>query len=277
MVTTSLAGSCHAQGFREISGDATASPMLDTILLGLSYAVPIMMILAAHEFGHYAYCRKHRVDASLPYFIPAPLPLTGTFGAVIKIKEAFPSKQALFDIGIAGPIAGFVMLLPFLYWGMSMSVSVPVEPTETTIYLGEPLLFKAVAWLKFGALPDGQDIWLHPMGFAAWFGLLATALNLLPFGQLDGGHIIYSLVGRRSSLVSLATLACTLFLTSWSSAWWSVSIMMLVMAFLIGLGHPRIADEHTPLDTPRRLVALAALLIFIVSFTPVPIEFLLSQ
>lgn len=277
MFTTSMAGACHAYGYREVAADPDVWPVVDFVVLGLSYAVPMILILAAHEFGHYVYCRKHQVDASLPYFIPAPVPLTGTFGAVIKIREMFPSKRALFDIGVAGPIAGFIALLPFLYWGVSMSVMVPVEPTEGTLYLGEPLLFKLVAWLKFGDLPGQQDIWLHPMGFAAWFGMLATALNLLPFGQLDGGHIVYSVLGRKSTYVSLVTLGATLLMTMWSSAWWSMAIMMLVMAGLVGLGHPRIIDEATPLDGRRRLVALLTLAIFILSFTPVPIEFLLSQ
>lgn len=272
MFTTSMAGGCHALAFMDARGEASAFPLFDLIGLGLSYAIPLILILAAHEFGHYVYCRKHQVDASLPYFIPAPVPLTGTFGAVIKIRELFPHKRALFDIGVAGPIAGFFALLPFLYFGVSMSVGASFEPNGETLYLGEPLLFKAIAWLKFGTLPDGADIALHPMGFAAWFGLLATALNLLPFGQLDGGHIVYSLVGRRSTYVSLATLGATLLLTARAASWWSMAIMMLVMAMLVGLGHPRLIDEDTPLDGRRKLVAAFAGLIFVVSFTPVPIE-----
>jgi membrane-associated protease RseP (regulator of RpoE activity) len=276
MFTASLAGGCHAVSFMDARGEPSAFPLLEIIGLGLSYSIPLIAILAAHEFGHYVYCRKHSVDASLPYFIPAPVPLTGTFGAVIKIRELFPSKKALFDIGVAGPIAGFLALLPFLYFGVSMSVSAHFEPSDGALYLGEPLLFKAVAWLKFGSLPDGADIALHPMGFAAWFGLLATALNLLPFGQLDGGHIVYSLIGRRAVYVSLATLGATLLLTSRAASWWSMAVMMLVMALLVGLGHPRLLDEDTPLDFRRKLVAAFAGLIFLVSFTPVPIEFLVS-
>ena len=273
MFTTSMSGGCHALGFMDARGEPSAFPLFDMIGLGLSYSITLIVILAAHEFGHYVYCRKHQVDASLPYFIPAPVMLTGTFGAVIKIRELFPTKKALFDIGVAGPIAGFLALLPFLYFGVSMSVSLQFEPTETTLYFGEPLLFKAVAWLKFGDLPPGTDIVLHPMGFAAWFGLLATALNLLPFGQLDGGHIVYSLVGRRATYVSLATLGATLLLTTIAMSWWSMAVMMLVMAMLVGLGHPRVVDEDTPLDGRRKLVAAFAGLIFVLSFTPVPIEF----
>jgi membrane-associated protease RseP (regulator of RpoE activity) len=271
MVTTSLAGALHALGFLGSDGEPVAR--IDFVITALSYSFAILVILAAHEFGHYAYCRKHRVDATLPYFIPAPLPLTGTLGAVIRIKETFPSKAALFDIGVAGPIAGFVALLPFLYFGVSMSVMLPFEPEPGTLFFGEPLLFKAMAWLRYGARPEGYDIVLHPMGFAAWFGLLATALNLLPFGQLDGGHIVYSIIGRRASYVSLATLGATAAMTFVSSGWNSVAIMMFVMALLFGVRHPHIIDEDTPLDGRRKVVAFLALVIFLISFTPVPIQF----
>ena len=255
---------------------AYASSLFDiqTLGLGLWYSAPLLVILGAHEFGHYGYCRRHNVDATLPYFIPAPLPLTGTFGAVIRIREAFPSKQALFDIGVAGPIAGFLALLPFLYLGVAMSQV--TEIGTGAVFLGEPLLFKLAARLHFGALPEGKDILLHPMGFAAWFGMLATALNLLPFGQLDGGHIAYSLFGRRAAYVSVATLVGAVVLTAVSMSWISMTIMMLAMAFFLGVRHPRIVDEHVPLTAGRRMIAFLALVIFIVCFTPVPIEVLLG-
>ncbi|MFI5179050.1 MAG: site-2 protease family protein [Vicinamibacterales bacterium] len=242
------------------------------ILTGLMFSLPILMILSAHEFGHYVACRIHQVDATLPYFLPLPLPPTGTLGAVIRIKEVFPSKRALFDIGVAGPIAGFVMLLPFLYWGVTLSTVGPVAHGPDVLEFGEPLLFKAFAWLHFGAIPDGQEVYLHPMGFAAWWGMLATALNLLPFGQLDGGHIVYSLLGRRSSYVSIATVGVAMLLTLRSMSWISVTVMMLVMAFFLGVRHPRIRDEETPLDSRRRVVAFCALVIFVLCFTPVPIQ-----
>jgi membrane-associated protease RseP (regulator of RpoE activity) len=239
---------------------------------GLWYSLPLLVILGAHEFGHYAYCRRHNVDATLPYFIPGPPVLTGTFGAVIRIREAFPSKKALFDIGVAGPIAGFLALLPFLYFGMNMSAAVKIAPSPNTIHFGDPLLLKAVAWLHFGPLPPGFDVVLHPMGFAAWWGMLATALNLLPFGQLDGGHIAYAVLGRRSGWVSIATLTAVVMLTLVSLSWISMTLLLLIMAFFLGFRHPRILDEGTPLDGRRRLVALFALVIFILCFTPVPIE-----
>jgi membrane-associated protease RseP (regulator of RpoE activity) len=248
------------------------------VLSGLWYSIPILAILAAHEFGHYVYCRKHNVDATLPFFIPAPpFFIAGTLGAVIRIKEAFPSKKALFDIGVAGPIAGFVVLVPFLYWGVTMSevrVSTP-EQSANVLYLGQPLLYQAIELLHFGDLPDEVDVMLHPMAFAAWFGMFATALNLLPFGQLDGGHIVYSVLGRRAWYVSAATLAAAVALTFVSLSWLIITIMMLVMAVFIGFRHPRILDEHVPLDGKRLVVAFLAVVIFAICFTPVPISLFL--
>ena len=247
-----------------------ASPQV--IVSGLLFSVPLLMILSAHEFGHYVACRIHQVDATLPYYLPLPLPPTGTLGAVIRIKEVFPSKRALFDIGVAGPIAGFVMLVPFLYLGVALSTIAPVAHGPDVLEFGEPLLFKLFAWLHFGAIPDGQEVYVHPVGFAAWWGMLATALNLMPFGQLDGGHIVYSLIGRRSSYVSIATVGVAMLLTLQSMSWISVTVMMLVMAFFLGVRHPRILDEDTPLDPRRRLVAFCAFVIFVLCFTPVPIQ-----
>ena len=243
---------------------------LDVFVDGLWYAIPMLTILGAHEFGHYAYCRRHNVDATLPYFLPAPLPFTGTLGAVIRIKEAFPSKRALFDIGIAGPIAGFVTLVPFLIAGVMLSTVQPIP--QASIYFGEPLIFKAVSRLYFGTIPPGHDIFLHPIGFAAWFGMLATALNLMPFGQLDGGHIAYAVFGRRASYVSVVTLGAAILLTLRSGSWVAMTVMMLAMAFFLGVRHPRIVDEDSPLDGRRKLLAAAALVIFIICFIPIPIE-----
>jgi membrane-associated protease RseP (regulator of RpoE activity) len=277
--TTTLAGAQQSGDFLGALGAGVPVNALGWLLIrGLWYSLPLLIILGAHEFGHYAYCRKHNVDATLPYFIPAPFLLTGTFGAVIRIREAFPSKRALFDIGVAGPIAGFLALVPFLYWGITLShvARLPAN-VGVVIYFGEPLLFKAMSWLHFGVIPSGYDILLHPLGFAAWWGMLATALNLMPFGQLDGGHIVYSILGRRAAWVSVATLGAAALLTLRSMSWISMTIMMLVMAFFLGVRHPRIVDEDTPLDGTRRLVAFCALVIFAICFTPVPIQTFLGK
>ena len=275
LATTTWAGVGHYASFEFGVGNLNAVRQALTwggLAYGFWYSLPLLLILGAHEFGHYIYCRIHDVDATLPYFIPAPFPLTGTFGAVIRIRETFPSKRALFDIGVAGPIAGFLLLLPFAYVGVTLSSAVRFPQGADLIYFGEPLLFKALEWLRFGPLPAGYDITLHPMGFAAWWGMLATALNLMPFGQLDGGHIVYAIFGRRAQYISMATLASIVLLTFASFSWISMTIMLLVMAFFLGVRHPRIADEDTPLDGRRRLVALFALVIFVLCFTPVPIE-----
>jgi membrane-associated protease RseP (regulator of RpoE activity) len=264
-ITTTLAG---ALGAASDLGDLVTWRGLAA---GLWYSVTILAILTAHEFGHYFACRYYNVDATLPYFIPAPLPLTGTLGAVIRIREPFPSKRALFDIGVAGPIAGFVVLVPALIWGITLSTVGPVP--DGAIYFGEPLLWKLLEWAFFGFIPSGMDVMLHPVGFAAWWGMLATALNLLPFGQLDGGHIMYARLGRQATRVSAVVLVLLLVLALVSSSWIVPAVMLAAMSVLFGFRHPPVIDEHEPLDRDRRLVAIMAALIFGLCFTPVPIAF----
>ncbi len=242
------------------------------IVGGAWYSVTILTILGAHEMGHYLACRYYQVDASLPYFIPAPLPFTGTLGAVIRIRDPIPAKHMLFDIGLAGPIAGFLVVVPTLFAGVAMS-SVVELPQEFSGYsLGEPLLFRLAAWLLWGAVPEGWSLNLHPMAFAAWFGLLATALNLFPVGQLDGGHIAYAVLGRWSTWLTLGMIAVTVCLAFWSQSWIVWSALMVLMLFVFGPRHPRTVDEHVPLDRTRKLVAVAALIMFVLCFTPAPIE-----
>jgi membrane-associated protease RseP (regulator of RpoE activity) len=272
LATTTIAGALHYHAFRSAF---QAQPLrFDLAMLagGLWYSGTLLAILGAHELGHYFMCRYHSVDATLPYFLPAPLVLTGTVGAFIKIREMFPSKAVLFDIGVGGPIAGFAMLVPALFLGLRLSNVAPLPENFEGLSLGEPLLFKLAAWLVWGPVPDGASINLHPMAFAAWFGLIATALNLMPFGQLDGGHIAYAALGPRATLVSLATIASAVGLTFVSSSWLLVTLIMLVMLFTVGAGHPRVGDEQVPLDPTRRWVAIASAVIFVLCFTPSPIE-----
>jgi membrane-associated protease RseP (regulator of RpoE activity) len=244
---------------------------VNELVVGLWYSIPLLAFLSAHEFGHYFACRYYNVDATLPYYIPAPVPLTGTLGAVIRIREPFPSKKALFDIGVAGPIAGFLVLLPLLFWGVSASEMGQIPPGEH-FFFSEPLILKAAMWLFFGPKPEGQDLFLHPVGLAAWWGCLATALNLLPFGQLDGGHVTYAAFGLRARLISIATLLTVMVMAAISASWILMAVMMSVMAFFFGFGHPRVWDESVPLDSKRRLVAILALIIFVMCFTPIPVE-----
>jgi membrane-associated protease RseP (regulator of RpoE activity) len=272
VVTTTLVGALHWLSFQMGFAGARVPMDLSVLLHGFWYSGTLLAILGAHEMGHYVMCRRHQVDATLPYFLPAPIPLTGTIGAFIKIREAFPSKAVLFDIGVGGPIAGFVVLVPALILGVHWSVIERVPPTFDGLQLGEPLLFKLASWMAWGPIPDAYSLNLHPMAFAAWFGLIATALNLLPFGQLDGGHIAYAVLGRRATLISYGTLILTLGLTVFSSSWAVVALMIVVMFLFLGARHPLVPDDHVPLDTARLWVAFAALVIFVLCFTPAPIE-----
>jgi membrane-associated protease RseP (regulator of RpoE activity) len=239
---------------------------------GLWYSGTILAILGCHELGHYFACRYYDVDASLPFFLPVPVTLTGTLGAFIRIREPIPSKRMLFDIGIAGPIAGFVVAVPTLFAGLAMSRVVPMPPEFHGLSLGEPLLFQLASKLLWGTPPDNYYVNMHPMAFAAWFGLLATALNLFPIGQLDGGHISYAVLGRRSTLVTLVMIGVAIVLSYFSLSWVVWTVLMIAMIFAFGPRHPRTIDEHVPLDRARLLLALFALIMFIVCFTPTPIE-----
>ena len=275
--TTTLVGIEHYYGFLAEFAQPTVTLAPgdlfrpETFLTGFWYSGTILAILLCHELGHYFACRYYDVDASLPFFIPAPL-LTGTLGAFIRIREPIATKRMLFDIGIAGPIAGFLVAVPALFIGLSLS-SVAQLPQEFTGYaLGEPLLFQFVSKMLWGTPPEGYSINMHPMAFAAWFGLLATALNLFPIGQLDGGHISYALLGRRSSRLTLLTLGLTIVLTYFSSSWIVWTGLMIVMLLLFGPHHPRTFDEDVPLDPTRVRLALVALVMLIVCFTPAPIE-----
>jgi membrane-associated protease RseP (regulator of RpoE activity) len=239
---------------------------------GLWYSGTLLLILGAHEMGHYFACRYHRVDATLPYFLPAPLPLTGTIGAFIRIREAFPNRRILFDIGVAGPLAGFAVLVPALFIGLELSNIARLPANFSGLSLGEPLLFRLAAGLVWGSVADGYSINMHPMVFASWFGLFATALNLMPFGQLDGGHIAYSALGRRATIISLLTIGVAIGLTFISASWMTITIMMVIMLFAFGARHPSVIDESVELDSRRRLVALLSAVVFVLCFTPVPIE-----
>ena len=269
---TTLLGATHYLSYVSEFGRRPVALSLDALAGGLWYSVTILAILGAHEFGHYYYCRRYNVDASLPYFIPFPIAMTGTLGAVIRIREAFPTRTVLFDIGVGGPIAGFLVLVPALFIGMTMSTIVPVPTGPGVFYMGEPLLFKVAAWLNFGSIPSDHTINIHPMVFAAWFGMLATALNLLPFGQLDGGHITYATLRRWSTPISLATVGTAIVMTYNSTSWVFMTFMMLLMLVLLGPRHPRVIYEQEPLARGRRLVALFALVMFILCFTPVPLD-----
>jgi len=264
-------GSLHYAGF---ATDFVQDAPSTSFLHGAWYSFTILAILGTHEMGHYLACRYYGIDASLPYFIPAPpFILTGTLGAVIRIRERIQSKHMLLDIGAAGPIAGFVVTVPALALGLSLSRLVPLPNDFVGLTLGEPLLFRFVAWLIWGSIPEGFTLNLHPVGLAAWFGLLVTAINLFPIAQLDGGHISYATIGSRSTTVTLGTTVTVIALAIFVSLSWTFwALMIVVMLLAFGAKHPQTLDEHVPLDDTRRWIACTTLVIFVLCFTPAPIE-----
>lgn len=275
MLSTTQAGGLHYASFIVAFSDRIPDFPLATLLVnGLWYSLSILAILGCHELGHYFACRYYRVDASRPYFLPMPFLLTGTLGAFIRIRAPIPGKRALFDIGIAGPIAGFLVAVPVLLMGMHMStvVRVPENFPGEVFELGEPLLFRAAEWLTFGSIPAGYSVNMHPMAFAAWFGMLATALNLFPIGQLDGGHISYAVLGRRSTLVTVVMVPCLVGLSFVSTSWVVWTVLTVGMLLVFGPRHPRVVDEDMPLDNSRLWLAAFALLMFVLCFTPAPIQ-----
>ena len=239
--------------------------------LGLRLAIPTVLILLSHELGHYVACRFYRYPVTPPYFLPVPFGL-GTLGAFIRIGAPVRNRRELFDIGAAGPLAGFAALLPFLILGIQASTVVPQpEPLEGIFWQrltpGSSLGLRLVTWLVHGPVPEGHLLELHPYALAAWVGLLATALNLLPLGQLDGGHILYSLFGSQRYLARalwLGLLALGVFWLGW--------VVWCVVILVLGLRHPPVAEEVTPLGRTRTGVAVGLLLIFLFSFAPAPLS-----
>jgi membrane-associated protease RseP (regulator of RpoE activity) len=253
---------------------AFAHPQL--LMQGVMFSGALLAILTAHEAGHYVACRRYGVDATLPFFIPAPpLFLAGTFGAFIKIKSPIPSRRALFDIGVAGPLAGFVVALPIAVIGILIAQPVTSQlapEAGQTIVFGDPLLLQLIARVSGASL----NIQINAFYFAAWIGLLVTSLNLMPVGQLDGGHATYSLFGKRLhawlgriAFVVMALLA----ILGWE--WYSSPsgfLYAVLLAVILRVRHPQVTNESEPLDRPRIIVAILTLLVFVLSFLPFPIK-----
>ncbi len=238
------------------------------IFLSAVYAIVLMAILLAHELGHYLTCRRYGLSATLPFFIPAPS-LIGTLGAFIKIRSPINLKRRLFDIGAAGPLAGFVLAVPALFAGLAMSKTVPAIPQEEAIVFGESLLLRLGGMLFLKDAGPGMDIVLHPIAFAGWVGVLVTALNLLPLGQLDGGHISYAVFGSRNRLISKIVMGL---LVVFGLLFWAGWLIWFFLLLIMGLRHPRVFDENEPLGKKRTILAVAILAIFILSFIPAPIQ-----
>jgi len=234
---------------------------------GFSYSISIITILLAHEMGHYFMTKKYGIPATLPYFIPFPLSPFGTFGAIIKMKGIIINKKALFDIGVAGPLSGFIVAIPFMILGIRLSKVQLVTGKMAYLQLGDPLIFKILQKYLIGDIPQGYDLVLHPFAYAGWVGLFVTALNLLPVGQLDGGHIIYAVFGEKSKWVFGASIALLAALALFYNPGW---LALVILLLIFGMRHPAPFDMETELDGKRKAIAFIILLIFIFSFTPSP-------
>jgi membrane-associated protease RseP (regulator of RpoE activity) len=255
--------------------DIEGVPGLGDLWLGWPYSASLLTILGAHELGHYFAARYHKVPVTLPYFIPLPLPPIGTLGAFIRLKSPVKNKRALLDVGAAGPLAGLIFAIPILIYGLSIS---PVEALPTGGYTleGNSILYAlAKIAVKGQMLPNGtDDVFLGQVAWAGWVGLLVTGLNLIPVGQLDGGHIAYSLWGKRAKIffwpVIVALIALVIFTRSFN---WAIWILLL---FFVGRYHAEPLDDVTPLDERRQVVAIMSLLLFILVFVPIPLRQVMS-
>jgi membrane-associated protease RseP (regulator of RpoE activity) len=280
LAMTLAAGAMFAVSYANDSARAVADEGLFTLpllviqhphllVLGIPFAATLLGFLMAHEMGHFLACRYYGVDCSYPFFLPSPF-LFGTFGAVIRIRSPITTRRALFDIGIAGPILGFLVAVPLLAYGIAISRVVPGEQDASGITFGVPPIMRFFAAL-FHPGADPYSLLLHPVARAAWFGLLATALNLLPVWQLDGGHIIYSLTPERHQRISLAVALGLVFLgVVYWHGWAFWGLVMLVLS--LRLRHPPLYDRWQPLDASRKLLAVLALVMFLLCLTIMPVN-----
>ena len=257
LATTLLAGALQA-GVNPLKNP-------EEIFKGIPFSFALMGILLAHELGHYWVAKKHGLNVTLPYFIPAPS-LIGTFGAFIKIRSPVRDRQMLLDVGAAGPLVGIAVSIPFLILGLRLS-EVKMVQEQMGTNLGSSLLLSLLSWVVVGPIPEGYDVVIHPVGFAGWIGLLVTSLNLLPIGQLDGGHVAYALLGERQNKISkyvfIALVGLGIF--GWQG-WLFWGLLLLIMGFR----HPPLTDWWVPLDYKRKIVGWVAVAIFILTFIPVP-------
>jgi membrane-associated protease RseP (regulator of RpoE activity) len=254
-----------AAGALQTGADPLENPW--ALLAGLPFSLTLMSILLVHEMGHYLVSRHHGVKASLPYFIPAPS-FIGTFGAFIRMQSPPPDRRSLFDVAAAGPLAGLVLAVPAVIVGLQLSPITAQESVSGNVSLGSSLLLEFLSKATLGLSPENVDILRHPIGFAGWIGLLVTALNLLPVGQLDGGHVIYALFGRRA--IWIARLALVTILTLGVLRWWDGWLIWGVLLLFLGIRHPPPLDPYTPLDFKRKIAGWITLGILVVTFTPAP-------
>jgi len=237
------------------------------IVARIEFTLALIIILLCHEFGHYLAGRRRGVLMSLPYFIPAPN-IVGTFGAIIRSRSPFTNRRDLLEVGAAGPIAGFIISIIALAIGLYTAQVIPVA-TEGMMSLGDSLLIKFLSWIIIGPIPAGFQPALPEVGIAGWFGMLLTMINLLPLGQLDGGHVIYGLIGQNQHNLGKFFILPLAILGFWWPGWWIFGVLVL----FFGIKHPPTINDSMPLSPAARIMGYAAILIFIISFVPVPFIF----
>jgi len=259
-VSTLVVGAIHA------GVDPVKEPQ--DMLQGLPFSLALLLILLVHEFSHYITSRRHGIEASLPYFIPAPT-LFGTLGAFIKMRSSITTKNALMDIGASGPIAGFLVSIVAVVVGLHYS-EIHALPRQTgeMMVLGDSLLFIALTKIVIGTIPDTYGVYLHPVAFAGWIGFFVTSLNLIPAGQLDGGHIAYAILGEKHRWLSKIMIGLLVLLGYFFQGW----LVWALLLFFLGTKHPPILFPEIPLDPRRKAIGLIALVIFILTFMPVPVS-----
>ena len=261
-VTTVVAGMLW-EGFHPIE-------QINQFHRGLPYAMTLLGILLFHEMGHYLTARYYGMDVTLPYFIPAPPPLffIGTFGAFIRMKSPAQHRRALLNVGAAGPIAGFCLALPAMVYAYATASVIPVPPNASGLSFGEPLLLQVIGRIVLGPVQEGYVVQINSVGIAAWFGIFVTVLNLLPIGQLDGGHIVYAILGPYARYVSWAVVCSLIVLGFFFLGWF----LWALLGWLTSLRPQVVLDPQSPLDRRSLVIAGVALAIFILCFMPVPIS-----
>jgi membrane-associated protease RseP (regulator of RpoE activity) len=261
VVTTIIAGALQ-QGVNPLETPELLSK-------GIPFSFTLLLILGAHEMGHYLVSRRHHLDVTLPYFIPAPpIPfIIGTFGAFIRIRSPIRDKRALLDVGCSGPLIGVLVSIPVILIGLKLSAVTVSGGGEETLTLGEPLLFKLLSWLALGSMTPEQNVILHPVAFAGWIGLLVTALNLLPVGQLDGGHVAYALFPEYHRYISLGVLGL---LVVCGVIFWQGWLLWAVLLVFLGWRHPPPYEFWVPLDRRRRVLGIITIVVFGLTFSPAP-------
>ncbi len=269
VVSTWAAGCFFSSSFPFLTFNPVAEPA--RLMDGVPFAATLLAILVTHEFGHYFTARYHGAAVSLPYFIPAPPPLFlfGTLGAIIRMRSPGRDRNALFDIAVAGPLAGLVVALPALWLGLAWS-RVGIVPPGETLAFGESLLMRFFVWMAFGSVPAGMDVFVHPVALGAWAGCFVTALNLVPVGQLDGGRLAYAVAGGHHREVAIAAFVALVTLAAVAgTAFWLVFAGVVLL--LVGLAHVPPLDDLTPLTPERYALGLVCLVLLVVLIPPIPL------